>query len=290
MDDTQHADGNVAAGLRGLATSLVTNRRAFNTTLIGCALGSAASWAFIPNAWQAYVESPEATRGWPLLPLSLTIVGIVAIGLPTWFQLHKDWVSSKVAEEQAEEQEKEEAELVGLLQGYLAPLIEELPMVAVPGQAGREALTSIRKGVMGTTQAICGPPGGGVRAVWFEATAQTLSPKDWTGGSCNSSRKFTKRQPDEAGVEAWRVASTGLPRLYDDLSRAAPPGYRRGPNSSYATFITCGVLGSSGEVRGMLTIDAPTANLLTEVDAVVVGVCCKVLSAACSLSERRASL
>lgn len=282
VGQAQHADGDIVAGARGFVTSVAMNDIAFHAITVAGALGAAVSWAFLPGVWEKYDELTEGqmhpSLTWPVL---LTVLGVMAVAVPLWLQFHRRWTLKQLAEENTAEQ----AELVGWAKGYLTPVIEALPQVIEGGQAGRAALASIRSTILGTLQAICGPSGGGVRAVWFEATAQTLTSKEWKGGSSNTKRKFVRRAADKEGTIAWERAATGLPELYPDVLNDPPKGYQRGPHSKYETFISCGVLGGGGEVLGMLNVDAPHANDLTEIDATIVGVSAKLLGVAYSLSD-----
>ena len=248
---------------------------------------AAAAWAFVPVTWTMYSDGQQAkdppSVAWPVI---ITLVAVVATAVPLLLQFFKGRVLLALANEQTNEQ----AELIGLINGYLTPCIETLPQVASGGKEGSEALAAVKRSILGTVQQICGPSGGGVRAVWFEARGQTMTAKDWVGGECNSGRKFVNRRTDLAGSTAWSTARTGLPVLYTDLQVEAPSGYEPGANSKYQTFITCGVLGQGDELVGMLNVDAPNANELTEIDKVVVGVCAKILGAAYSLSEPRGTV
>lgn len=282
MGKAHHADGDIVAGARGFVTSVAMNDLAFHTLSIVGALGAAVTWAFLPGIWEGYHEASNAQQHPSLFwPAAITFLGVLAIVVPLGLQFHRRWVARQLAEENTTEQ----AELVGWAKGYLTPAIEALPQVAAGGEAGKTALASVRATILGTLQAICGPSGVGVRAVWFEASGQTLLSKEWTGGVCNTKRRFVRRATDKAGTVAWERAATGLPILYNDVINDPPEGYLRGSNSTYETFISCGVLASNDEVRGMLNVDAPHANDLTEIDATIVGVCAKVLGVAYSLSD-----
>lgn len=282
MGEAHHADGDIIAGARGFVTSVAMNDVAFHTLSVIGALGAAVAWAFLPGIWEGYNEASNDHQQPSLFwPVTITVLGVLAVITPLGLQFQRRWVIKKLDEESTTEQ----AELVGWAKGYLTPAIEALPQVAVGGEAGKAALASIRATILGTLQAICGPSGVGVRAVWFEASGQTLSSKEWTGGVCKTKRRFVRRNADKAGTLAWERAATGLPVLYSDVINNPPEGYERGPNSTYETFISCGVLGSSDEVRGMLNVDAPRADDLTEIDATIVGVCAKVLGVAYSLSD-----
>lgn len=281
----EHVDGDIGDGLRGLMTSVVSNTRAFLTVVTACALGAGAGWAFVPGLWEFYrahaAEARPPSLVWPVL---VSIAAFVATALPIGLQFHKEWVDRAMAEEKTEEK----AELLAFVTGYLSPCIEQLPQVALGGAAGREALAMFKGTILGTVQQICGPDGGGVRAVRFEVERGVLMPKDWKGGSSQSKRRFTKRDP--AGAAAWERAKTGLPHLFEDLSKTMPEGFQQGPTSSYQTFITCGVLGTNGEVVGMLNVDAPKAHDLTAIDRDVVGVCARLLGTAYELATPRATL
>lgn len=287
MAETDRADGNVGVGLRGLVSSIVSNVRVHNTIVVVCAVGAWGGWSFTPGLWQSYMAALKTEPGKvPILATIVTVLALLATVIPVWLQFHKNWLDIRVAEEHAGEQ----AELITLIHSFLAPCITSLPQVAKKGPEGREALAGVQQSIMSTVQQICGPAGSGVRVVWFGVEKQTLVPKDWRGGACNSTRKFTNRRNDEAGQAAWATAKTGLPALYPDLSKDAPSGYQRGRNSNYETFITCGVLGVNDEVVGMLNVDAPKANDLTEIDNMVVGVCARLLSAAYCLSDKPVTL
>lgn len=282
MSETQHADGDIGAGLRGLISSIVANDRVLPAFNFLSAVGAAAAWAFIPDLWSRFLEAHASTRSM-IWPVTVTVVALGATGLPLWLEYHRRWLAREIAEEMRSGQ----AELIALIQAYLIPCIETLPAVSVGGPDGREALAGVRRALLGTVQQICGPNGGGVRAVWFEVQRQTLVAKEWTGGNCNSRRKFANNSKDKAGTATWETARTGLPVLYADLTKQAPSGYQRRSDSNYQTFITCGVLGAQGEVVGMLNVDAPSVGDLTEIDKTVVGVCAKVLGVAVALSETR---
>lgn len=282
MSETQHADGDIGAALRGLISSIVANDRAFPAFNIISAAVAAAAWAVFPDLWSQFLETDANARSL-LWPVTMTIVALASTGLPLWFEFHRRWLAREIADEMRSGR----AELIALIHVYLTPCIEILPAVAAGGPDGREALASVKRALLGTVQQICGPNGGGVRAVWFEAQKQTLVAKEWTGGTCNSKRKLSNNSKDKAGTATWETARTGLPVLYADLAKQAPSGYERRPDSSYQTFITCGVLGAQGEVVGMLNVDAPAAGDLTEIDKTVVGVCAKVLGAAVALSATR---
>lgn len=287
MAETDHADGNVGAGLRGFVSSIVSNAKVHSLILLMCAVCAGAGWSFTPGLWQGYVDALNTNPGKiPILAPIVTLMAVCATVIPVWLQFHKNWLDGKVAEERTDDQ----AELITLIHSFLSPCIATLPQVAKPGAEGREALAGVQQSIMSTVQQVCGPAGSSVRVVWFGVDKQTLVPKDWRGGDCNSTRRFTKRSNDKAGQTAWATAKTGLPVLYADLSREAPAGYQRGRNSNYETFITCGVLGVNDEVVGMLNVDAPKANALTEIDKMVVGVCARLLSAAYCLSETPVTL
>lgn len=281
MDETQHADGDIGAGLRGFVTSIVANDAAFYVIFVLCAVVAAAGWAFTPTVWDRYLASLAGTAAGPVVwPLLVTAAAVLGTVVPIALQFHKRWLAEKVADQKTTEQ----AELIALINSFLTPCIETLPDVAAGGPSGIAALATVRRAILGTVQQICGPSGAQVRVVWFEADKQTMVAKEWLGGACNSTRRFTNRKNDVAGTTAWETARTGLPVLWEDLTKSAPVGYTRNPASSYATFITCGVLGRNDEVRGMLNVDAPVANELTEIDKMVVGVCAKLLGTAYALS------
>jgi len=282
VSETQHADGDIGAGVRGLISSIVANDRVFPAFNIVSAVVAAAAWAFMPDLWSQFLDADANTRSM-IWPAAVTVVALGATVLPLWFEFHRRWLAREIAEEMRSGQ----AELIALIHAYLTPCIETLPAVAAGGSEGREALAGVKRALLGTVQQICGPNGGGVRAVWFEAQKQTLVAKEWTGGNCNSKRKFANNSKDKAGTATWETARTGLPVLYADLTKQAPSGYQRRSESNFQTFITCGVLGAQGEVVGMLNVDAPCVGDLTEIDKTVVGVCAKVLGAAVALSETR---
>jgi len=263
------------------------NDIAFHAVTVMGALGAAVTWAVLPGVWEGYQElttgQQHPSMFWPVVA---TAAGVIAVVIPLWLQFHRRWVIKDLAEESTTEQ----AELVGWAKGYLTPVIEALPQVAAGGESGRAALASIRSTILGTLQAICGPTGVSVRAVWFEVSGQTLAPKEWSGGVCNTRRRFVRRAADIAGTAAWEIAATGLPVLYTDVIEAPPEGYERGANSTYKTFITCGVLGPGDEVLGMINVDAPNVDDLTDIDATIVGVSAKVLGVAYSLSELTGSV
>lgn len=287
MDETQHADGDIGAGLRGFVTSVVANDAVFYTIFVVCSVVAAAGWAFTPTVWERYLTSLAGpTPGSLLWPLLVTAAAVLGTAVPIALQFHKRWLAQQVADRKTTEQ----AELIALINSFLTPCIETLPDVARGGAAGLDALATVRRAILSTVQQICGPSGANVRVVWFEADKQTMTPKQWLGGTCNSTRKFTNRRNDTAGTTAWETARTGLPVLWEDLSKQTPDGYSRNPASTYATFITCGVLGRNDEVRGMLNVDAPLANDLTDIDKMVVGVCAKVLGTAYALSEPRGTV
>jgi hypothetical protein len=287
MNETQHGDGNVGAGARGFVSSVVSNTKVHNAITVLCAVGAWAGWSFTPGLWQSYFAAlKDEPNKFPLLAVTVTALAVAAAVIPIWLLLHKNWLEKKVADQRTDEK----AELIALIRSYLSPCIDMLPEVARPNGEGKEALAQVRQTLLSTVQQICGPSGSTVRAVWFEAKGQTMSPRDWIGGECNSTRKFTNHSKDTAGQTAWATAKTALPKRYPDLSKEAPTGFVRGANSKYRTFITCGVLGANDEVIGMLNVDAPDANGLTEIDAMIVGVCAKLLSAAYCLSDTPATL
>ena len=120
-----------------------------------------------------------------------------------------------------------------------------------------------------------------MRATYFVVRGQKRGRRlEATGGhagdSPHSDRVFRKHDGGP-GAACWRIAETGLPELWPDLSKESPPGYERGANN-YQTFIQCGVLDDSGEVVGMLTVDAPQANELTKIDGKVVHLLCRYLA------------
>lgn len=283
MREGRYADGDILAGARAFLTSVAMNDVVFRVVTIVGPVGAAISWAFVPGVWDSYFTLTES-RQHPSMawPITLTVLGVVAVAVPAVLQLHRVWATKQAAEETTTEQ----AELVGWVKGYLTPTFEALPQVVVGGEQGRAALASIRSAILGTVAAICGPSGVSVRAVWFEATNRTLSSKEWKGGSSNSQRRFVRGGKDKVGGMAWEVAATGRPVLHRDVINNPPDGYQRGPHSAYGTFITCGVLGLNDEVRGMINVDAPRADDLTDVDATIVGVCAKVLGVAYALSDQ----
>jgi hypothetical protein len=287
VDETQHADGDIGAGVRGLFSSLVANDIGFFAAVVICAIGAAAGWAFTPSSWDRYLVSlagpSPASVVWPLLITGAAVIGTAA---PIALQFHKRWLTQQIEHRKATEQ----AELIALIKSFLTPCIETLPDVAAGGSAGIVALATVRRAILSTVQHICGPSGAEVRVVWFEADKQTMVAREWLGGQCNSTRRFTNRRSDVAGTTAWETARTGLPTLWADLSKQAPRGFKRNPASDYATFITCGVLGRGDEVRGMINVDAPKAKDLTEIDKSIVGVCAKLLGTAYALSELRGSV
>lgn len=287
LGETQHVDGNVAAAARGFISSIVCNEKVFYTILIVSALVAAAGWAFAPSLWEGFMNARQTEPNkLPILAPLVTLAALLATSVPVWLQLHKGWLDQRLAAERT----ASEAELITLIHSFLSPCIATLPNVAKPGREGKEALVKVQQSILATVQQVCGPNGSGVRVVWFGVEKQTLVPRDWVGGTCNSTRRFTKRSNDKAGQKAWETAKTGLPVRYADLSKDAPSGYKRGRNSKYETFITCGVLGAEDEVVGMLNVDAPKANDLIEIDEMVVGVCARLLSAAYSLSYTAATL
>lgn len=289
MAETDHSDGNIHAGLRGLITAISMNPAAYGLTTILGPITAAACWAFVPSLWEAYlsISVPAAPKS-AVLATVITGVATVATGLPIWIGLHRQWVTKRVADEQTGQQ----AALIALLRGYLIPCIEGLPAVATGGSDRTAALASVKRAVLNAAQAICGPQStkGKVRAVRFEVERQVLVSKDWTGGASRSTRRFTKRPNDPAGIETWKRAESGEPYLCRDLRKERPDGYDKTATTSYQTFISCGILDSEGHVCGMLSVDAPEAGMLTEVDQIVVGVCAKVLSAAYALSRPRATV
>lgn len=289
MAATDHADGNIVDGLRGLVTAVAMNDPVHRIITVLGPIAAAGAWAFVPYLWDTYSKAALTQAPvTPTLAVTVTAVAVIATGFPIWIQLHRQWVLGRLVDERT----NEKAELIALLRGYLTPCIENLPSIALGGTDRTAALADVKRAVLNAAQAICGPhnDGGLVRAVRFEVYRQTLVPKDWAGGANKSTRRFGKRPDDVAGLAAWRAAETGQPVLYRDLRKEQPPGYTPGPNSTYQTFIMCGVVGAGGEVYGMLNVDAPQANMLTDVDMMVVGVCAKVLGAAYGLSQPRATV
>lgn len=282
MTEIQNGDGNVGAGLRGFISSMVSNPKVYYGTVVIGALAAAAGWSFVPGLWEGYFGALDSEPSKvPILASTVTLTALGATAVPLWFQFHKRWLEDRLADERV----KDQAELITLIHSFLSPCIATLPDVARPGLEGREALVKVRQSILSTVQQVCGPNGSGVRVVWFSVEKQTLLPKEWTGGTCNSTRRFTSKDP--AGRTAWATARTGLPVRYENLAERAPSGFQRGINSKYETFITCGVLGAGDDVVGMLNVDAPRANDLTEIDEMVVGVCARLLSAAYALCQPR---
>lgn len=178
----------------------------------------------MPGIWEGYNEaSNDHQHSLPLLAGDHYSPGRPCRYHSAWSSVPTPLVIKKLDEESTTEQ----AELVGWAKGYLTPAIEALPQVAVGGEAGKAALASIRATILGTLQAICGPSGVGVRAVWFEASGQTPS-KEWTGGVCKK-RRFVRRNADKAGTLAWERAATGLPVLYSDVINNPPEVMSEGP-------------------------------------------------------------
>lgn len=185
---------------------------------------------------------------------------------------------------------RERAELVALLRAYLGPSLDRLPTIAAGGPEGREALAELRTAILNAVQFMCGPDSVDVRALLFRVDARTLVPAWRVGGTVNSERRFSKHARDKAGSEVWKHAAEGRPSLWRDLTVQVPAQYTAATGSNYQTFISCGIVTDSGDVRGMLNVDAPNPGDLTEVDADIVHVCAVILGVAETLADQAASV
>lgn len=283
MNPVRHSDGNILAGFDGFVTSMVSNKHFYRIVLVIGALGAAAGWAFVPGVWETFREAQRADPPqFPIWqPILVTLASLFATALPLLAALKKDDLDRELADNQ----QAERAEIIVLLNSFLSPTIEKLPLITHP-RDGAATLDAVRVGVMNAAQTVCGPQGSHIRVVWFGVNGRTMHPVDWVGGNCNSNRKFTKDRRDRAGSEAWRVARLGTPKLYTDVINQPPPHYEKYDNSSYQTFITCGALDTSGEVVGMLNVDATYSGDLGGIDMTIVHLCARILGVAHSLSAQ----
>lgn len=298
--DENAANGDVKHGYQTFLTSVVSNESLRLTIYIFCGLGAAAAWGFMPGRWEAAAGENPARLD-PLWFVLILIGGVASVSIPLVLQHHQAWVAAQSASaeaaakeveksrhaSEAEERVNEKAEVIGLLNGFISPCLEDLPKILEDTRVGVEAWPSIRKTVLNALASICGPADSKVRSVWFEADKLTLKVADGSG-TVKTRRVFTKNRSSLAGSTTWANARKGEPVLWTDLAKEAPPGFERGANSHYKTFMTCGVLDADGGVLGMVNVDAPVAGSLTEVDTQILRTCARILGAALIIARKRA--
>ena len=133
--DTQHTDGDIVAGLRGLVTSVVTNQRAFFWVIIVSAVLSAPMWAFAPRPVAQLPRRAEACDG-----SACPSTGLHG-GRPTNHR-SADLAAAPQAlarDEGSVHPSYGEAELVSLLQGYLTPYRASVHPLTFAQNRGRES-------------------------------------------------------------------------------------------------------------------------------------------------------
>lgn len=242
--------------------ALLLHPRISTTLLFGGPIAAAVGWVV-----QADLS------GWARF--GIIVASAIATGLaPLVGQLRK-------AEQKRVEADLEDValEAFALVQGYLSPCLKIVSHIAAGGNASADRhLGELRQAVTNAARSVCGPGGASVRAVLFEATGRTMRQVAWSGGHGGTSRTFVKNGADAAGMHAWTTAEQGQARLFDDLAVDAPPAFVPGQRK-YSTFMTCGIVDGSGNVRGLLSVDAEEAGSFTSFDTHVLEILAGVLSA-----------
>ncbi len=212
--------------------------------------------------------------------------GLLSIVIQIGIAHAKDWAEKDLQGSGAQ------PELVALIDSYLTTALDGIldGLAAEDDTTRSENLAVARKTIVNAAQMICGPSDQAVRATYFEASSNgrngycLKSTGLHAGISPHSHREF-RRSDGAAGAEAWRIAETGVPKLWQDLAVKSPPNYTRGDNP-YQTFIQCGVLDGTGRVLGMLTVDAPDAGTLTTTDGRIVQHLCRLIAVVEELRPR----
>lgn len=204
--------------------------------------------------------------------------GLLFIAIQLGLAHAKDWAEKDL------QGDGEQSELVALIDSYLTDALDwVVKALADKDPATRDAKLAIaRQTIVNAAQMICGPSDQAVRATYFEASSMgrngyCLQPAGLHAGVSPHSHREFKRSDGAAGADVWKIAGTGAPKLWPDLTSKTPPNYERGDNH-YQTFIQCGVLDGTGRVLGMLTVDAPTARTLTTTDERIVQHLCRLLA------------
>ena len=250
---------------------------------VGALAGSAVAWV-VAGSSDLWVRVPAGG------------LGIFCIGMEVWFaKLRTDYQRDTLAEqEEARRAPLDETvrEFSFFLESVESPLLGRvLRTLDLPPGEAESHVAGIEGATLSMAMNVCGPRDVSVRALLFRRDRDILTVTQHVGGQRKSQREFprpTPRMRNEAARRVWEDAAKGEPVIYNDLINSPPAGFTS-PNSDYRAFMTCGILDEAGEVVGMLNVDCPIEDGLSDADAIMLRTLCETLAIAYGVKRLKAT-